>query len=93
MLISKLLFSHIFRSKKRRGVCKTPTPCFNGMIFWPLDSKCYTLHTKGPCSKGKLIVQGKNRIAECKVHKKLAFKIATKTIQPVSLFSVKTMEN
>lgn len=37
------------------------------MVFWPQDSKCYTLHTRGPCAKGKLITLGKSKIAECKV--------------------------
>lgn len=55
------------RPKKRRGTCKTPSECLNGMLFWPQDSKCYTLHTRGPCAKGKLITLGRNRIAECKV--------------------------
>lgn len=56
------------RPKKRKGFCKAPQQCLNGMIYWPQDSKCYTLHTRGPCPKGKLIVIGKNRIAECKVN-------------------------
>lgn len=56
-----------YRPKKRRGTCKTPSECLNGMVYWPQDSKCYTLHTRGPCVKGKLITLGKNRIAECKV--------------------------
>lgn len=55
------------RPKKRRGTCRTPTECSSGMVFWPQDSKCYTLHTRGPCAKGKLITLGKSRIAECKV--------------------------
>ncbi|XP_055316811.1 uncharacterized protein LOC129576172 isoform X3 [Sitodiplosis mosellana] len=52
--------------KKRKGFCKTPPECRNGMVHWPQDSKCYTLHTRGPCPKGKLFVMGKNRLAECK---------------------------
>lgn len=59
-----LYFSFVHR---RQGVCKTPLTCFTGMVRWPQDSKCYTLHTRGPCSKGKLIVMGKNKLAECKV--------------------------
>lgn len=37
------------------------------MVFWPKDGKCYTLHTKGPCTKGKLLNISKDRIAECMV--------------------------
>lgn len=37
------------------------------MIFWPQDNKCYQIHTKGPCSKGKLISLDNNGIARCKV--------------------------
>lgn len=59
------LYFSFYRS--RQGVCKTPMTCFSGMVRWPKDSKCYTLHTRGPCAKGKLIVMGKNRLAECKV--------------------------
>lgn len=62
-----MLPSIAFRPKKRKGICKAPQQCLNGMTYWPQDSKCYTLHTRGPCPKGKLIVIGKNRIAECKV--------------------------
>lgn len=55
------------RPKKRKGFCRTPPECRDGMVYWPQDSKCYTLHTRGPCPKGKLFVMGKNRLAECKV--------------------------
>lgn len=35
------------------------------MIFWPQDSKCYTMFTKGPCVKGKLLVANEEGLAEC----------------------------
>lgn len=65
--LTEVIFFHYARPKKRKGYCKTPPICRNGMIYWSQDSKCYTLHTKGPCPKGKLFVMGKNRLAECKV--------------------------
>lgn len=65
-------YFYVYRPKKRRGTCKTPSDCLNGMVFWPQDSKCYTLHTRGPCAKGKLITVGANRIAECKVYQLLS---------------------
>lgn len=37
------------------------------MAYWPPDGKCYTLHTRGPCSRGKLLNWGKDRLAECSV--------------------------
>lgn len=60
-------FAIIYRPKKRTGICKIPTPCFNGMINWPRDGKCYTLHTRGPCARGKLLAIGNDKIAECLV--------------------------
>lgn len=65
--LSLSLIVCLVRPKKRKGFCKTPPECRNGMVYWPQDSKCYTLHTRGPCPKGKLFVMGKNRLAECKV--------------------------
>lgn len=50
----KMIFLN-FRPKKRFGYCKAPDKCYNSMVFWPHDGKCYTLHTRGPCQKGKRI--------------------------------------
>lgn len=61
------IYTYLSFIHSRQGVCKTPLTCFSGMARWPQDSKCYTLHTRGPCSKGKLMVMGKNKLAECKV--------------------------
>jgi len=36
------------------------------MIFWPKDNKCYARHAKGPCSRGKLLVQNADGLAECR---------------------------
>lgn len=80
---------------KRKGMCKTPPPCFNGMVYWPQDSKCYTLYTRGPCPKGKLILIGKNRIAECKVINNCSlygqnlFLVNTKLTKTFKLFNSK----
>uniref|UniRef100_A0A182FTP4 DUF4789 domain-containing protein n=1 Tax=Anopheles albimanus TaxID=7167 RepID=A0A182FTP4_ANOAL len=52
--------------KQRWGLCKSTEICDSGMIFWPQDNKCYQIHTKGPCSKGKLISLDNNGIARCK---------------------------
>lgn len=60
-------FVFFFRPKKRKGFCKTLPECRNGMVYWPQDTNCYALHTRGPCPKGKLFVMGKNRLPECKV--------------------------
>ncbi|XP_046807570.1 uncharacterized protein LOC111685867 isoform X1 [Lucilia cuprina] len=55
----------IKRTTNRWGVCKTPRSCPDDMVFWPKDGKCYTKLTKGPCTKGKLIVLNDEGLAEC----------------------------
>lgn len=37
------------------------------MVYWPIDHKCYTVLTKGPCLKGNLIVLNSDGIGECQV--------------------------
>lgn len=37
------------------------------MLYWPKDGKCYTRLTKGPCTKGKLLVLNEEDLAECQV--------------------------
>lgn len=53
--------------KQRWGICKRPESCPPGMIFWPKDGKCFNLYTKGPCSKGTLLVGGENETTSCQV--------------------------
>lgn len=55
----------VFRPNQRWGVCKIPATCLPGMAFYPQDSKCYSLHSRGPCSKGKLLSIGNDNIAQC----------------------------
>lgn len=68
----KDIFLTIFliRTSNRWGVCKTPRSCPDNMLFWPKDGKCYTKLTKGPCTKGKLLVLNEDDLAECQVSKK-----------------------
>ncbi|XP_075161371.1 uncharacterized protein LOC142234172 isoform X1 [Haematobia irritans] len=54
------------RHSNRWGMCKTPRTCPENMIFWPHDGKCYTRLTKGPCTKGKLLVLNDEGLGECK---------------------------
>lgn len=54
------------RPKKRWGICRAPDNCTKGMVSWPQDSKCYTLFSKGPCAKGKLLVANEEGLAECR---------------------------
>lgn len=37
------------------------------MAFFPKDAKCYNLYTRGPCSRGKLLVLDTDQIAKCMV--------------------------
>lgn len=58
------------RTGNRWGMCKEPSQCPMGMLFWPKDGKCYSMYTKGPCSKGKLLIQNEHGLAQCKCESK-----------------------
>lgn len=61
------LILNLFSPKMRLGQCRQPTGCINGMAYWPADGKCYTLHTRGPCSRGRLLSWNQDQLAECAV--------------------------
>lgn len=48
-------------------MCRDPDPCEGtDKLFWPRDSKCYGRLTRGPCSKGELLVlDPKEGLAQC----------------------------
>ncbi|XP_011296245.2 uncharacterized protein LOC101892649 isoform X1 [Musca domestica] len=54
------------RTTNRWGVCKTPKTCPENQLFWPQDGKCYSRLTKGPCTRGKLLVSNEDGLAECR---------------------------
>nr|CAD7410201.1 unnamed protein product [Timema cristinae] len=47
------------------GKCREPEPCGDNQVFWPLDERCYSLLTRGPCPSGKLLVRGKDGLPLC----------------------------
>lgn len=61
------IFPPLFRTTNRWGVCKTPKTCPENQLFWPQDGKCYSRLTKGPCTRGKLLVSNEDGLAECRV--------------------------
>nr|XP_023030160.1 uncharacterized protein LOC111518060 isoform X2 [Leptinotarsa decemlineata] len=55
-------------SKRQWGVCKQIKNCSDEtMVYWPKDSKCYKLLSRGPCPKGQLLTTDPNgNIPVCK---------------------------
>ena len=49
------------------GVCKAMESCGIGMVYWPQNSKCYQMFTRGPCANGKLLITDESELSKCQV--------------------------